>query len=117
VFQGGSKRPGTLNNLLALSQRPRETLHTFMHRFCQFSHDVVKTSDNKIMVAFITGVHDNQCHEDLGIREPSTVSELYVLMDECTEQRKGLAPDHAAQSANDPVPSAKKKGTRKRTSK
>jgi hypothetical protein len=34
VFQSGYKHPGTLNDLLALSQHPRETLHNFMENFC-----------------------------------------------------------------------------------
>jgi hypothetical protein len=34
TFQGGYKRPGTLNDLLALSQRPKETLCSFMQCFC-----------------------------------------------------------------------------------
>jgi hypothetical protein len=34
AFQGGYKCPGTLNNPLALSQRSRETLSSFMQHFC-----------------------------------------------------------------------------------
>jgi hypothetical protein len=59
AFQGGYKRPGTLNDLLALSQRPKETLRSFMQRFCQLAHGVVNTSDDKIIATFITRVRDN----------------------------------------------------------
>jgi hypothetical protein len=69
---------------LALSQRPKETLHSFMQRFCQHAYGVVNTSDGKIIAAFITGVRNNRCREELRIREPSTISELYALVDECT---------------------------------
>jgi hypothetical protein len=44
---------------------------------------VVKTSNDKIIAAFIAGVCKNQSREDLGIRKPSIVNELYVLVDEC----------------------------------
>jgi hypothetical protein len=44
---------------------------------------MVNTSDGKFITAFITGVRDNRCREELGIRELSTVSQLYVLRDEC----------------------------------
>jgi hypothetical protein len=54
-----------------------------MRHLCQLAHGVVNTSDSKIITAFIVGVCDNRSHEDLGIREPSTVSELYTLVDEC----------------------------------
>jgi hypothetical protein len=54
-----------------------------MRRFCQLAHGVVNTSASKIITAFIAGVCDNRCREELGICEPSTVSELYALVDEC----------------------------------
>jgi hypothetical protein len=54
-----------------------------MQRFCQLAHGVVNSSDSKIIAAFIARVCDNQCREELGIREPSTVSDLYALVDEC----------------------------------
>jgi hypothetical protein len=44
---------------------------------------VVKTSNDKIIAAFIAGFCKNQSREDLGIRKPSIVNELYVLVDEC----------------------------------
>jgi hypothetical protein len=72
AFQGGYKR------LLALSQRPKETLCSFMQRFCQLAHGVVNTSNGKIITAFIARVCDNQCCEELRINESSTVSELYA---------------------------------------
>jgi hypothetical protein len=34
AFRGGYKCPGTLNDPLALSQRSRETLSSFMQHFC-----------------------------------------------------------------------------------
>jgi hypothetical protein len=83
ALQGGYKRPGTLNKLLALSQHPKEMLHSFMQHFCQLTHGVVNTSDIKIIAMFIARVHDNRCREELRIREPSLVSELYALIDEC----------------------------------
>jgi N-acetyl-anhydromuramyl-L-alanine amidase AmpD len=83
AFQEGYKRLGTLNDLLALSQRPKELLHSFMQHFYQLAHAVVNTSDGKIIAAFIARVRDNRCWEELGIREPSTVSKLYALVDEC----------------------------------
>jgi hypothetical protein len=83
AFQGGYKRPGTLNDLLALSRCPKETLRSFMQRFCQLANGVVNTSNSKIIVAFIAGVRDNGCCEELGIRRPSTIRELYALVDEC----------------------------------
>jgi hypothetical protein len=83
AFQGGYKRPRTLNDLLALSQRPKETLRRFMQRFYQLAHGVVNASDDKIIVVFIAKVCDNQCREGLGIREPSIVSEFYALVDKC----------------------------------
>jgi hypothetical protein len=54
-----------------------------MQRFCEVAHGVVNTSSGKIITVFIAGVCDNRCHEELGIRESSTFSELYVLVDEC----------------------------------
>jgi hypothetical protein len=79
---------------------------------------VVSTSDGKIIAVFIAGVRDNRCREELRIREPSIVSELYALVDECAQAEEGrLAPEHAAQAANDPVPTDKKKETQKRASK
>jgi hypothetical protein len=59
AFQGRYKRPGTLNDLLVLSQHPKEMLRSFMQRFYQLSHGVVNTSNGKIIAAFITGVRDN----------------------------------------------------------
>jgi hypothetical protein len=58
-------------------------LRSFMQRFYQLANGVVNTSDGKIVAAFIAGVRDNRCREELGIRESSTVSELYALLDEC----------------------------------
>jgi hypothetical protein len=79
---------------------------------------VVNTSNDKIIATFIAGVHDNRCREELRIREPSTISELYALFDECARAEEGrLAPEHALQAANDPVPTDKKKETQKRASK
>jgi hypothetical protein len=49
-----------------------------MQRFYQLAHGVVNTSDGKIIMAFITIVCNNRCGEELGIHEPSTVSELYA---------------------------------------
>jgi hypothetical protein len=78
----------------------------------------VNTSDGKIIAAFIIRVRNNRCREELGIRKPSTVSELYALVDECARAEDGrLAPKHAVQAANDPVPTDKKKETRKWASK
>jgi hypothetical protein len=54
-----------------------------MQRFCQLAHGVVNTSDGKIIAAFIAGVRDNWCRKELEIHEPSTISELYALVDEC----------------------------------
>jgi hypothetical protein len=54
-----------------------------MQRFCELAHGVVNTSSGKIITVFIAGVRDNQCREELRIRESSTVSELYMLVDEC----------------------------------
>jgi hypothetical protein len=89
-----------------------------MQCFCQLSHGVVNTSDSKIIGAFIAGVHDNRCRKELGIHEPSTISELYALVDECAQAEEGrLAPKYVAQAANDPVATDKKKETRKRASK
>jgi hypothetical protein len=74
---------------------------------------VVNTSDGKIIVVFITGVCDNRCREELRIRELSTVSKLYALIDECARAKEGwLAPERVAQAANDPVPINKKKEKR-----
>jgi hypothetical protein len=93
-------------------------LHSFIQHFCQLAHGVVNTSDDKIIAAFIAGARNNWCHEELEIREPSTVSELYALVDECVRAEEGrLAPEHAAQAANDLVPTDKKKEARKRASK
>jgi hypothetical protein len=97
AFLGGYKRLGTLNNLLALSQRPKEMLRIFMHHFCQLAHGMVNTSYDKIFAAFITGVCDNWCREELGIHDLLTVSELYALVDECAQVEEGrLAPGRAA---------------------
>jgi hypothetical protein len=54
-----------------------------MQHFCQLTHGVVNTSDIKIITMFIARVHDNRCREELRICEPSLVSELYALIDEC----------------------------------
>jgi hypothetical protein len=54
-----------------------------MQRFYQLAHGVVNTSDSKIIATFIAGVCNNRCREELGIREPSTVSELCALVDMC----------------------------------
>jgi hypothetical protein len=55
---------------------------------------VVNTSEGKIIAVFITGVCDNRCHEELRIRELSTVSKLYALIDECARAKEGwLAPE------------------------
>jgi hypothetical protein len=79
---------------------------------------VVNTSYDKIIAAFITGVHDNRCPKELRICEPSTITELYALVDECAQAEEGRwALECSAQAANDPMPSNKKKGTRKRASK
>jgi hypothetical protein len=79
---------------------------------------VVNTSDGKIITVFIAGARDNRCRKELRISKPSIVSELYALMDKCVRAEQGqLAPERAAQAANDPVPLDKKKGTRKRASK
>jgi hypothetical protein len=68
-----------------------------MHHFCQLAHGVVNTSYDKIIAAFITRVRDNWCHEELGIRDLLTVSELYALVDECAQVEEGrLAPERAA---------------------
>jgi hypothetical protein len=89
-------------------------LRSFMQRFCQLAHGVVNTSDGKIIAAFIAGVRNNRCREELGIRKPSTVNELYALVDECARAEDGwLAPKRAVQAANDPVPTDKKKETQK----
>jgi hypothetical protein len=45
--------------MLALSQHPRETLHSFMQHFCYLAHGVVNTSDGKIIAVFIARVRDN----------------------------------------------------------
>jgi hypothetical protein len=50
---------------------------------------VVNTSDRKVITAFIAGVRDNLCCEELEICEPSTVSELYALKDECARAEEG----------------------------
>jgi hypothetical protein len=79
---------------------------------------VVNTSDGKIITVFIAGVRDNRCRKELRISEPTIVSELYALVDKCVRAEQGrLAPERAAQAANDPMPLDKKKGTRKRASK
>jgi hypothetical protein len=71
-----------------------------------------------IIAAFIAGVCKNQSREDLGIRKPSIVNELYVLVDECARGEEWrLDPECAAQAANNPVPTDKKKEMRKRASK
>jgi hypothetical protein len=84
-----------------------------MQRFCQLAHGVVNNSDDKIIAAFITRVHGNRCREELGIHEPSTVSELYALVDECARAEQVWL----AQNVRLRVTSKKKKGTRKRASK
>jgi hypothetical protein len=118
AFQGGYTCLGTLNDLLVLSQHPKEMLRSIMQCFWQLAHGVLNTSNGKIIVAFIARVCDNGYREELGIRKPSTVSELYALVDECAQEEEGwLAPEHAAQTANGPVPTDKKKETRKRASK
>jgi hypothetical protein len=63
-------------------------------------------------------VRDNWCRKELEIHEPSTISELYALVDECAWAEEGrLAPERVVQAANDPVPTDRKKETRKRASK
>jgi hypothetical protein len=55
---------------------------------------------------------------EFGIREPSTRSKLYALVDECAREEEGrLALKRASQAANDPVPTDKKKEMRKCASK
>jgi hypothetical protein len=89
-----------------------------MQHFCQLAHGVVNTSDGKIIAAFIAGVRDNRCCEELGICKPSTISELYALVDKCARAKEGrLAPKRVAQAANDPFPSTKKPAGRKRAPK
>jgi hypothetical protein len=60
-----------------------------MQRFCQLAHGVVNTSDSKMIATFIAGVCNNRCREELGIREPSTVSELCALVDMCVRAEEG----------------------------
>jgi hypothetical protein len=89
-----------------------------MQRFYQLADGVVNTSKGKIIAVFIAGVRNNRCCEELGISEPSTIRELYALVDECARAEEGrLAPERAAQAAHDPVPTDKKKETRKQASK
>jgi hypothetical protein len=84
----------------------------------QLAYGVVNTSNGKIIAVFLVRVCDNRCREELGIHDPSTLSELYTLFDECARVEEGrLALEHAAQAANDPVPTDKTKEMRKRTSK
>jgi hypothetical protein len=65
-----------------------------MQCFCQLARGVVNTSDGKIITAFIAGVCDNPCCEELEICEPSTISELYALVDDCARVKEGrLAPE------------------------
>ena len=52
AFQGGYKRPGTVNDLLALVQRPGETQRSFMQRSCQIAHNVPDADDGAIITAF-----------------------------------------------------------------
>jgi hypothetical protein len=89
VFQGGYKFPETLNDLLALSQRPKETLRSFMQRFCQLAHGVVKPtmarSSQHLLPEF---VKIDVLRSLESVSSPSLVSSMRSLTSVC-ERRKG----------------------------
>ena len=63
AFQGGYKRPGTMNDLYALVRKSGEMLRHFMQRFSHISHDIPEAVDAAIITAFSANVRDVKMRE------------------------------------------------------
>ena len=76
AFQGGYKRPGTMNDLYALFQEPNEMLRHFMQRFSHVSHNIPEAPDAAIITAFYANVRDVRMRENSACARcaPSTSS-------------------------------------------
>ena len=111
TFQGGYKRPGTMNDLYALVQEPNEMLRHFMQRFSHVSHNIPEAPDAAIITAFSANVRDVRMREKLSVRKVRTVNELYALADRCARAEEGrLAPEHAKKAEAGPASSGGKNG-------
>ena len=118
AFQGGYKRPGTMNDLNLIIQRPGEWLRSLMQRFSQVAHNIPMAQDAALVSTFQRNVRDTCMMEKLGKHNCQTMKacELYALADKCTLMEEGrLGPELAAQAAAKPVnddPAGKKKRKR-----
>ena len=88
-FKGSSKRPGTENDLRAVSQRPAETLRQFIQRFSQVRNNIPRISPVSVIRAFHDGVRDPKMLEKLATHELKTTAELFSLADKCARAEEG----------------------------
>ena len=90
-FESSYARPGTESDLLAVQQRPGETLRSFTQRFSQIRNTIPKISASAIILAFRQGVRDKKMLEKLATKEVDDVGELFSLADKCAKAAEGRA--------------------------
>ena len=89
AFQGGYKRPGTMNDLHLVIQGPEERMRGFMQRFSQVSHSIPSAAEASMIDAFSRNVRDGKMREKLSTHHVQTAHELYTLADKCALMEEG----------------------------
>ena len=78
-----------MHDLELIIQGPNEMIQSYIRRFSEATHGIKNAKEADIINAFWRNLTDERMHEELSIREPDTLSELYELAEKCTRMEEG----------------------------
>jgi hypothetical protein len=88
-FESVYARSGNETDLLAIQQRPGESLCSFVQWFSQVRNTIPRISNASVVVTFRQGVSDEKMLEKLTTHNIQDVSVLYNLEDKCAKATEG----------------------------
>jgi hypothetical protein len=90
-FEGTYERPSTAETLKTIKQRPDESLHDYVKRFCNARNAIPHIQDIEIINPFRDGVSDIKTVEEIAMKKPKTVANLLAVVDMCIEASEARA--------------------------
>jgi hypothetical protein len=90
-FQGTYERPSTTETLKTIKQKHDESLRNYIKQFCNARNATPYIQDMKIINAFCDEVSDIKIVEEIAMKKPKTVADLFTVADVCNKASKAQA--------------------------
>jgi hypothetical protein len=90
-FQGTYEHTSTTETLKTIRHKHDESLQDYVKRFCNVRNAITYIQDIEIINTFHDGVGDIKIMEEIAMKKPKTMVDLFTVADTCIEASKARA--------------------------